>query len=179
MLDNKIENEIKRLIHDNAPYALELIYNLMGQQIYGYILSIVCSEHEAEDLMHDLFMKIVVKRHRIIKADNFKAYIFRMARNLAMEKMRHNKKEKAFLKNADYLIINEQEEEISDKNKQELHLALLELPIEQKEVITMKIFQEMTFEKISESLGLSINTLASRYRYGMKKLRKILQGRIK
>jgi len=56
--------------------------------------------------------------------------------------------------------------------------ALRTLPAEQREVIVMKIWGEQTFEAISKALGISQNTAASRYRYGMNNLRKILNGKV-
>lgn len=62
-----------------------------------------------------------------------------------------------------------------DERRAEIEVALQRLPIEQREVLALKIWQELTFEQIGETLGISPNTAASRYRYALGALRKELK----
>ena len=61
-----------------------------------------------------------------------------------------------------------------EQEKKAVTHALLEIPSEQREVIQMKVYEKMTFQQIAEILDISANTVASRYRYAMDKLRKLL-----
>jgi len=69
-------------------------------------------------------------------------------------------------------------DEPPDVPASQLARALGELPDEQREVIALKIFQDFSFREIASVCGLSINTAASRYRYGIEKLRASLEGKI-
>ena len=65
--------------------------------------------------------------------------------------------------------------EALDKEQQhEIEQALRSLPVEQREVVHMKVYEQMTFQQIADELAISINTAASRYRYAMDKLRLLL-----
>lgn len=61
-----------------------------------------------------------------------------------------------------------------DDLRQNIEQAFRELPIEQREVVHLKIYDQMTFNQIAEATGLSINTVASRYRYALEKLQRLL-----
>ena len=60
--------------------------------------------------------------------------------------------------------------------RQLIEQALRSLPAEQREVIHLKVYEDMTFQQIAQTLGLSINTAASRYRYALEKLRRLLES---
>lgn len=170
------EAEIKQLLAEDHPTALERIYEFAGQDLYGYLAGLTASKHDAEELLNDLFLRIVDKREKLAAAANLKAYLFRMASNLAYDRMRHQKKHTRALE--DYAVILESDEaaEISGEEVQNLNRALISLPLEQREAVLMKFYFKKTFLEIAESLGVSENTISSRYRYAMQKLKSFMEG---
>ena len=96
-----------------------------------------------------------------------------------MENFRKRKKHNESLKEYElYLTAGDTSENTAGQDEiLRLQNALAVLPAEQKEVVSMKIFQSMTFDDISECLKISINTAASRYRYALDKLKTILKVR--
>ena len=124
-------------------------------------------------------MKITYKRKNLVSAESLKAYIFVIARNMVMENFRKRKKHNESLKEYElYLTAGDTSENTAGQDEiLRLQNALAVLPAEQKEVVSMKIFQSMTFDDISECLKISINTAASRYRYALDKLKTILKVR--
>lgn len=172
-MEKQIELKIKKLILENNPYALEIIYDNIGRNLYKYMLSILCSNSKAEEVMQNLFVAIAEKRSRLSRAHNLTGYIFAMARNQAFDFLRSEpKREKNIEDYKNILVLRDNSTNRLDKNELEkITYALSSLPWEQKEVISMKIFQDMTFEGIAKALNISSNTAASRYRYGIEKLR--------
>lgn len=171
------EEKIRKLIRSGNLEALAQIYELFGKKFYGYFLSTLRSAHGAEETMQNLFVRIAEKRNHIAHSKNLTAYLFMMARNEAMDYLRHEKKKEKHVVNADEIFTVESGHNpgIAPDEKKEVADAVLSLPLEQREIITLKIFHDMTFEEISKSLKISNNTAASRYRYGMEKLKKSLR----
>lgn len=176
-MENQIESNIKKLLKKNDPFALELIYDNFGIKLYKYILSILCSSSKAEEVMQNLFVTIAERRNRVARARNLTGYILAMARNQAMDFLRAEPKHERNIEDYKNILVS-RDNPTNSLDKEELKTisqALLCLPFKQKEVITMKLFQDMTFEEIAKALNISSNTAASRYRYGIEKLKSKLK----
>ncbi len=176
-MEKEIESKIKQLIRQNDPFALEIIYNELGEKLYKYILSILWSDIKAEEVMQNLFVAVAEKRNHIARARNLTGYIFAMARNQAMDFLRTEPKNGKNIEDyKNVLVLKDASTNSFDSEELEkITKAILSLPSKQKEVISMKIFQDMTFENIARALNISINTAASRYRYGIEKLKSKLK----
>ena len=102
------------------------------------------------------------------------AYVYQIARNEAYSCISKRKRDKNTQKLPEtWLKVTESNQESSELAEQ-LQAALAQLPQQQREVIVMKIYRKKTFLEISGLLGLSRNTIASRYRYGIEKLQNLL-----
>lgn len=101
------------------------------------------------------------------RAQNTKAYLFSSARHVALDILRRRKREQ---NHVDETV----EPSTSDVNH-DLQNLLRRLPMEQREVVALKVFQEMTFAEIAVVVKARPNTVASRYRYGLEKLRQWLR----
>jgi len=158
----------------NDPAAVELMWNRYADDLFAYLLAVLCSRHDAEDVLQTVFVKIVQKRDRLAKARRLDAYVYRIARNEAFSFISRRKKDRT-IKTVDesWLNLPEGHKETNELAEQ-IQAALARLPEQQREVIVMKIYRQKTFLEISRLLGLSQNTVASRYRYGMEKLRILL-----
>jgi RNA polymerase sigma-70 factor (ECF subfamily) len=171
-MDDSQREHLRDLIASNNPDALILIYDSMGRQLYCHVLGLVGEEADAEDIMQDLFVRLAHNRRILMNAGNPEAYIFAMARNLAIDMMHRRKKNMISID--EYPQVLEYRATVTDSalNHRSLFKALLSLPIAQREIINMKCFGEMSFDAIARCLGISINTAASRYRYALNKLRR-------
>jgi RNA polymerase sigma-70 factor (ECF subfamily) len=111
---------------------------------------------------------------------NPKAFVFRVLRNEANRFLRRRINERAG-ERTNPGEVNGPASVIERQNENAASLvagALAQLPDEQKEMIILKIFQDFSFKEIASICGLSINTAASRYRYGIEKLRSSLEGKV-
>jgi len=178
-LDKKLpDNMLRAALARNNPAAVELIWDRYAGDLFAYLQVVLCSRHDAEDVLQAVFLRIVRKRHRLAKAHRMDAYVYRIARNEAFRFIGRRKKGRAIeAVDESWLIVPEGYKEL-DELAEQLQTALARLPQPQREVIFMKIYRQKTFPEISGLLGLSQNTVASRYRYGMEKLRTLLENLI-
>ena len=176
-MDKKLpDNMLRAALARNDPAAVELMWNRYAEDLLAYLQAVLCSRHDAEDALQTVFVRIVQKRHRLAKARRLDAYVYRIARNEAFRLIGRRKKGRTIeAVNESWLIVSEDRREPNDLTEQ-LQAALARLPQPQREVIVMKIYRQKTFPEISGLLGLSQNTVASRYRYGMEKLRTLLEN---
>ena len=170
------ENELRAALARDDPAAVELIWDRYANDLLAYLRCVLCSIHDAEDVLQMIFVRIVRKRHKLAKARHLDAYVYRIARNEVSGWIRRRKRDRqAKVVDESWLIVPESHDGPSDLVEQ-LQAALNRLPQTQREVIVMKIYRQKTFLEISEILDLSQSTVASRYRYGMEKLRSLLEN---
>jgi RNA polymerase sigma-70 factor (ECF subfamily) len=160
----------------NDSAAVELMWDRYAGDLLTYLQALLCSRHDAEDVLQTVFVRIVRKRHRLAKARYMDAYVYRIARNEAYRLISRQKKEHKARKTTDSWLIASEINKKSSELAEQLQVALAQLPQPQREVVALKIYRQKTFFEISRLLGLSQNTVASRYRYAMEKLRKLLEN---
>jgi len=169
------DNEIRARLAANDSSALEMIWNHYSSDLLGYLVSISCSRPDAEDSLQEVFLTIVKKRQSVAKARLLKPYLFRMARNVAINRARRSIRMREKAKEiSDWLVLVAGEEQENSESEQ-LASALAELAEKQRVIIMLKFYQKKTFREIAEILSISENTAGSRYRYGMEKLKASLR----
>jgi len=171
------EAEIKQLLAADDPAALAQIYDFAGQELYGYLIGLTGSRHDGEELLHDLFIRIVDKQEKLAVTGNLKAYLFRMAANLAYDRLRCKRKQALCLE--DYAVIQETDDTVvsSEEDQRKLNMALAALPPDQREAVIMRFFMGKTFGEIASVRGVSENTVISRCRYALQKLKTFMEAR--
>ena len=143
------------------------LYQKHGAALLAYGISLLGDRASAEDVLHQVFLKLLGMRDLPREA---RPYLFKAVRNRALNARRSGAR-MASLEDQEWLLKPEGMVEAG----LEVERALQELPAEQREVVVMRIWGEMTFEEVAAVLGVSINTAASRYRYALGRLREHLQ----
>jgi RNA polymerase sigma-70 factor (ECF subfamily) len=171
------EQQIRRRIRDDDPAALDLLYDTLGARLYHYALGILRSPQSAEDVVQDLFLDLVDRRGKVGKARNMTAYVFAMLRHRALKLLRRERRVPDAPCDVSELLASMPAPSGDGAGDMVRHAMaeLGRLPLKQREVIWLKIFERMTFADVSHHLGISLNTAGSRYRYGMDKLRRSLR----
>jgi RNA polymerase sigma-70 factor, ECF subfamily len=173
--ENLAKKKLQAVLAGDDPAAVELLWDYYAGDLFAYLQAVLRSRHDAEDVLQTVFVRIVGKRHRLANARCLDAYVFRIARNEAVRFASRRKKGRTVeVKSESWLMAKESQAEPSDLAEQ-LQVALARLPRRQREVIVMKVYRQKTFSDIARLLGLSVNTVASRYRYGIEKLRTLLR----
>ena len=167
--------------------ALETLIQKHNQRIFGFIFSKVLNKDIAEDIFQDTFIKVIktLKRGAYSEKGKFLPWVMRIAHNLIVDYFRKNKRMPRFEGVDNFNIFSVLADENLDaeeqliKNQTDSDLALLieELPKDQKEVLVMRMYKNMSFKEISEHTGISINTALGRMRYALINLRKIVNQR--
>lgn len=164
--------------------ALEILINRHNQRITSFIYSKVMDRDVAEDIFQDTFIKVIktLKRGSYSEEGKFLPWVMRIAHNLIIDHFRKNKRMPKFEGSDDFNIfsvikdekLNIEKQIIKDQIESDLTLLIEELPEDQKEVLVMRIYKDMSFKEISENTGVSINTALGRMRYALINLRKIV-----
>ncbi|MHC4556388.1 MAG: RNA polymerase sigma factor [Planctomycetota bacterium] len=178
MNENQADNVLRAALAGNDPAAVGLLWDRYAKDLLAYLQAILCSLHDAEDVLQMVFVRIVRKRHQLAKARRLDAYIYRIARNEALRLIDRRKADEKAKNVKDPWLIKTENSRESEELAERLQTALAHLPQPQREVIVMKTYRQKTFLEISQLFGLSQNTVASRYRYGMEKLRILLENLI-
>lgn len=156
--------------------TLDRLFDLYARELMGYLRALVRHEAAAEDLLQEVFMKLVKRLDRLRTVKNLRAYLFAMARNEAMNFLTRPTREKQ-LDSVPAVPLIEPGPDATERAEEiaRLEKALRRLPDEQREVVFLKCVEEFTFDEIGRMTGVSTNTAASRYRYGIQSLRGLLE----
>jgi len=144
-------------------------YDQHGPALVAYASSFVADVAAGEDAVHQVFLKLL--RGNTRTPDAPLAYLYRAVKNAALNARRYGQRDVA-LETQEPLFIHH------GGNREAalaLQAALGEIPEEQREVVVMRIWSGMTLEEISTMMGVPLNTVASRYRYALEKLREQLK----
>ncbi len=164
--------------------SLEILINKHNQRINSFIYSKVMDRDIAEDIFQDTFIKVIktLKKGRYSEEGKFLPWVMRIAHNLIIDHFRKNRRMPKFEGSDDFNIfsiigddkLNAEKQIIKDQIDCDLRVIIEELPEDQREVLVMRIYKDMSFKEISENTGVSINTALGRMRYALINLRKII-----
>jgi len=132
----------------------------------------VQSTADAEDIVQEAFVRFWRRNHNLANRGLLYAMVRSIALDLIRRDSRRARREAVVVSESEHSV--EPQLQLENESQQALAMALQRLPSDQREVLVMKIWNDLTFAEIGEALGVSQNTAASRYRYGLAALRKIL-----
>jgi len=154
--------------------TIETLYDEHAEALFAFLLNLTRHEADTRDLLQDLFIKLAREPHRLDGVREPRAFLLRLAHNAAIDLIRRRS---ARDRTRDRLTEQAGNPFAStadpDENlfRQHLAEALGELPPDQRAVVHLKLWEGLTFEAIAALLDIPLNTAASRYRYGLDKLR--------
>ncbi|VXB69359.1 ECF RNA polymerase sigma-E factor [Flavobacterium sp. 9R] len=164
--------------------ALELLIKRHESKIFGFIYSKIPDRDVANDIFQDTFIKVIrtLKSTSYNEEGKFLPWVMRIAHNLIIDHFRKNKKMPLYRETEDFSIFSVMSDDsltienqlIASQVEIDLRRIINELPDDQKEVVMMRMYQDMSFKEISEVTGVSINTALGRMRYALLNLRKVI-----
>jgi RNA polymerase sigma-70 factor (ECF subfamily) len=163
------EREPAREDVGSDPGGLAAVYDQYGAALHRLLCAMLGSRADAEDALQEVFARLAEGRGAQVK--DLKAYLFAAARNEALSVLRRRRREALFTA---YLPMRVRPaRRVEDAVQDAGLLALLQqLPPEQREVVALKVFEQMTFAEIALLVKAPPNTVAARYRYGIQRLRR-------
>ncbi|MDG1398149.1 MAG: sigma-70 family RNA polymerase sigma factor [Polaribacter sp.] len=164
--------------------ALSILINKHQQRLFSFIYSKVQDRAVTEDIFQDTFIKVIrtLKKGNYNEQGKFLPWVMRIAHNLVIDYFRKSNRMPAF-KNTDEFDIfsvlgdgnlNVEKKIIQEQIHNDVRELVKELPDEQREVLVMRIYKDMSFKEISENTGVSINTALGRMRYALINMRKLI-----
>ncbi|MFY0604253.1 MAG: sigma-70 family RNA polymerase sigma factor [Flavobacteriaceae bacterium] len=166
-------------------FSLEILIKRHQQRLYSFIYSKVQDRDITEDVFQDTFIKVIrtLKKGNYNEEGKFLPWVMRISQNLIIDHFRKSNRMPSF-KNTDEFDIfsvlsdgnlNAEKKIIKEQIYSDVKLLVEELPEDQKEVLIMRMYKDMSFKEISENTGVSINTALGRMRYALINLRKIIE----
>jgi len=161
--------------------ALRRIYEKYLDYLLTLTMALLNNASSAEDVVHDVFVSFAKSAEEFKLSGSLKYYLATAVCNRARDQIRAKKRQPARLDESDPVISSSDDPEqsvIYSEESQRLNEAVAQLPQQQREVVVLHLKGEMKFREIAKLQGESINTILGRYRYGLNKLRSILNGEV-
>ena len=185
-LKMRTDEELVALYAKGNNTAFDVLLSRYKSSLYSYIFFIVHNKDLAEDIFQETFVKVImtIKQERYVENGKFKAWITRIAHNLIIDNYRQERSKN---------IISNDEVEVDLFNNIKLcegtiednmvrHQVLLDvkklvqhLPDNQREVLEMRYYQDLSFKEIADITGVSINTALGRMRYAILNMRRLTE----
>ncbi|MGC3979013.1 MAG: sigma-70 family RNA polymerase sigma factor [Paludibacteraceae bacterium] len=161
------------IIEFNKMRQLERIIDKHQQQLFSFAFFRVGSYAVAQDIVQEVFIKFYENSRRLSAADNVKAYLLKSISNACTDHVRKYGK-------FQFVDIELLQNELTDEDEKQCYSELLriedilsDLPAEQAEILRLKFVDSLNFVEIAELLNINVNTIKSRYKYAIEKLRNL------
>ena len=186
LLSKLSDGELVTLYLQGNSKSFEVLIQKHKNKIYAFILSKIRNKDLAEDIFQETFIKVInsLQKGKYNEEGKFLPWVMRIANNLVIDYFRKAKKIRTITPTNDFNIFdilqdgdrNIEDNLVNDQVHKDLRKLIEYLPEDQKEVLKMRYYAELSFKEISESTGVSINTALGRMRYALINLRKLIDS---
>ncbi len=169
---------------NGSELALEYLVNRHKLQIFNFINSKINDRDTSEDIFQDTFIKVIrtLKNGLYNEEGKFLPWVMRIAHNLVIDHFRKSNRIPTIENNDEFDIFqfisdcspNAEHILVEDQILSDIQRLIQELPDDQKEVLIMRLYRDMSFKEIAENTNVSINTALGRMRYAIINLRKLI-----
>ena len=158
--------------------SLDQIYDAHADALYAFLLNCAGNELHVQDALQEVFLKLARTPEILANVSNPRAFLFRIAHNALLDLVRRSNTRTLYEarhsgETPDLLLPLFPSDD--SEFRQAVEASLKNLPQEQRAVLHLKLWENLTFIQIAEALGISPHTAASRYRYALNKLRSTLR----
>jgi len=179
------DNELIARYVSGDESALKILVQRYEKKVFSYIMLSVKNRELAEDIFQDTFIKVIntLRSGNYKEEGKFVQWVLRIANNLKIDYFRKLQRMPIFENNGEFDIFDIiygtdpsiEQKIITEQVYDELRFLVTQLPDEQREVLEMRIYDDISFKDIAEQTGVSINTALGRMRYALINLRKIIK----
>lgn len=167
------DKELIRKVHNGSKEALNMIVDRYYDEIYRFCLYLTGQETDSYDITQEVFLRFI-KYVDSYEYRNLKGYLLIIARNLCRDYF-HHKKDTCCIEDDSYM--GAEDTGLNNlENQMVLWQALQQIPMKQREIIILRIYEELRFHEIAGILGCNLSTVKSRFRLGLKSLRRIMEA---
>lgn len=178
------DTQLVQAFQQGQGQALEVLVNRYKDKIYSSILFLVKDKYLAEDMFQDVFIKVIdtIRNNRYTEEGKFLPWALRIAHNLCVDYFRKVKRSPAIKTSDDrdiFEVLNMNSESpetmmMQGQSHDRVRRLVDMLPMEQREVIVLRHYADLSFKEIAEMTNCSINTALGRMRYGLINMRKMM-----
>ena len=182
---NQSDQDLVNLYLEGNESAFEVLLKKHKDKVFAFILSKIKNYNLAHDVFQDTFIKVInsIKGGKYTEEGKFVSWVMRIAHNLVIDHFRRSKKKRNISPTDDFNIFdvisnddkNAEEILISEQISSDIRELIEHLPEDQKEVLKMRYYRDLSFKEISEITDVSINTALGRMRYAVINLRKLIE----
>lgn len=183
---SRSDNELVNDFINGKQSSLEVLVNRHRNKVYTYILLTVKNEHLAEDIFQDTFIKVInsLKKGKYQDNGKFVSWVVRIAHNLIIDYFRKEKQlntglssdfELDVFNSCKYSDKTIEEEMVKDQIDHDIRSLIDLLPEDQRQVVLLRHYGDLSFKEIAEQTNVSINTALGRMRYALINLRKLIE----
>ena len=175
---------VSRYIKGNE-LALETLINRHKDRVFGYINNLLKDKQLAEDIFQDVFIKVIhtIKAGKYNEEGKFLPWVMRISHNMVIDYFRKAKRMRTTSGNENFDIFdtikrtdpNAEDEMMALQVQGDVKKLIEFLPDDQKEVLKLRYYSELSFKEIAEETNVSINTALGRMRYALINLRKLIE----
>ena len=184
------DNELVKLYMNGNEESLAILVKRHKRRIFSYVYLITRNKSLTEDIFQETFFKVIqtLKREQYNEEGKFLPWVLRIAKNLIIDHFRKAKKMPSIstITNEEgeetsiFDVIPEENDKVRDTEeirhfKNAIRSIVNDLPKDQKEVVIMRTYYDMSFKEIADFTNVSINTALGRMRYGLLNLKKMIE----
>lgn len=183
MKKNRQDGNLIKAYLGGDKMAFQKLYNNYERQLFSYILRYTRNKTAADDVFQQTWIKVINGLKKYEEKGIFSSWLFGIAHNSCIDHIRKNSREK--INDNKSIEIDKMEsrqnmcpekEFLKKEKTQYLKKAIEQLKPDQKDVILLRLYTDLTFKEIAEQLGYSLNTVLGRMHYALINLRKIING---
>ncbi|MDD2549832.1 MAG: sigma-70 family RNA polymerase sigma factor [Bacteroidales bacterium] len=180
------DNELVKGFMSGSNEAIDTLIRRHRKRVFGYIILLTKNEEVAEDIFQDTFVKVIqsLRKGKYTENGRFISWVIRIAHNLTIDHFRRQKQLNTISNESTPVdVFNSprfsdktvEEHIVYDQILSDVRKLIDYLPDEQKEVVVLRHYANLSFKEIAEQTGVSINTALGRMRYALINMRKIME----
>ena len=171
-----LESYIEGILNNNRE-SLILLYEDTKEAVYGYVLSLLKSKHDAEDVFQEVYIKIHENASKYRRDTKPLAWILTIARNICFDRLRKNKDTYDIYEMYDLGFLDKNHKNVEDKII--LEIAFNKITDEERNIVMLYVVSGLKHKEIAKLLSIPLSTVLSKYNRAMKKMRDILKEDMK
>jgi RNA polymerase sigma-70 factor (ECF subfamily) len=188
MMDAVVLDDLIRRARQRDSAAFETLVEIYSPRLYGYFYRLTGRREDAEDLLQEVFVRVVRMIGRYEHENRFDAWLFRIATNLVRDRVRRRRRaagvESSGGQQDEPGVLEEVPDEEVDQPDDVMQTAeqvdhmqrvLRQLPAAEREVILLRHFSQMSFKEVAEAMGTPLGTALARAHRGLAKLRRLME----
>ena len=183
LLKNLTDKDLISSYLDGQTSSFEVLLDRHKNRVFSFIISKIKDKDLAEDIFQDTFIKVInsLQKGKYNEEGKFLPWILRISHNLVIDHFRKESKMRSIRPTDNFDIfdiienkeINQEQKMIKDQIQADLKILIQQLPEDQRQVLILRYFEDMSFKKIADLTKVSINTALGRMRYALINLRKL------